>query len=121
MSARDERQMMACAWAGASFGEEHCMDTRMRAMRFIEEAIELAQAMGLEKEMIGKLADHIYGKEGGEIYQEIGGVGVTLLVLAQSVGLSADACEMGELRRVIAKGNAHFAERNKEKMDAGFK
>lgn len=118
---RDDKQLLACAWAGACFGEEHCMDQRIRAMRFLEEAIELAQAMGLEQDMVGKLSDHIYARERGEIYQEIGGVGVTLLVLAQSVGLSADACETGELRRVIAKGNEHFKKRNEEKIDLGFK
>lgn len=70
--------------------------------------------------MLHRLVDHVYAKPAGELRQELGGLGVTLLALAQAAGLSADDAETREIARVMAKPLAHFAARNAAKKAAGF-
>jgi hypothetical protein len=67
-----------------------------------------------------KLIDYIYAKEPGKLFQELGGLGITVLALAAAAGLSADDAETTELNRVLSKPLAWFHARNKAKNDAGF-
>jgi len=116
---RDERQMIAFLWAKKVFGAE-CMTLDERAKRFFEEAVELAQACGLSQDEVTKIVAHVYSKRRGEIAQELGGVGVTLLTLALAAGLSADLEEWHELCRVVAKPDDQFRKRHNEKAAAGI-
>lgn len=70
--------------------------------------------------MVHKLVDHVFDRPPGNLAQEIGGSGITLLCLAQAAGLSADIEEARELKRVLKKPLAHFAARNEAKNAAGF-
>ncbi len=117
---RDERQKRVADWCAAAFGSDHAASVPQRGIRLAEEAIEAAQAAQCDIAMIHKLVDHVYSKPSGKLSQELGGVGITLLALAQASGLSADQEERIELERVIAKPLSHFAARNKAKNDAGF-
>lgn len=65
-------------------------------------------------------ASKAVAKEPGELSQELGGVGVTLLALAAAANVSADDAELTEIRRVLSKPLEHFWARNKVKNDAGF-
>jgi hypothetical protein len=89
-------------------------------LRLAEEAIEAAQSAGCDPATLHKLIDYIYARPAGSIHREIGGVGITLLALANAEGLNADACEHGELHRVLSKPLSHFTARNQVKNDAGF-
>jgi NTP pyrophosphatase (non-canonical NTP hydrolase) len=64
-------------------------DLRTRAIRFLEEAVELAQACGLTEDDILKEVDDVMKKEVGILYQEVGGAGITLLSLCAAAGISA--------------------------------
>lgn len=119
-STRDERQIRVADWCAAAFGNAHAASVPQRGIRLAEEAIEAAQSAGCDAAMVHKLVDHIFAKEPGKLNQEIGGVGITLLALAQSAAISADAEESRELDRVLSKPLAHFAARNQAKNDAGF-
>lgn len=119
-AARNRRQAETHAWCVAAFGDHDARSIAQRGLRLAEEAIETAQACGCDAAMLHRLIDHVYAKPVGELRQELGGLGVTMLALAQAAGISADAVEQAELERVRAKPLSHFAARNAAKKAAGF-
>jgi len=117
---RDRRQADTHAWCVAAFGDHAARSIPQRGLRLMEEAIETAQACGCDPAMLHLLIDHVYAKPVGGLREELGGLGVTVLALAEAAGLSADDAESREVERVRAKPLAHFAERNAAKKAAGF-
>jgi NTP pyrophosphatase (non-canonical NTP hydrolase) len=117
---RDARQRKVVEWGLAAFGREQVLSVEQRGLRLLEEALEAAQAAGVSAEDAMKLAVYVYGRPVGELRQEIGGVGITLLALANAAGVSADDQEVIELNRVLSKPKEHWAARNQAKNDAGF-
>lgn len=120
VDARAERQKKVWAWCIAAFGASHTTSIPQRGIRMLEEAIELAQACGCHRAMAHNLLDFVYDRPAGTIEQELGGVGLTVLALANAAGLSADAAEAKELARVLSKPLAQFHARNAAKNAAGF-
>jgi NTP pyrophosphatase (non-canonical NTP hydrolase) len=117
--ARATRQHQARRWAERAFGADHVASVSQRGARHLEEAIEAAQAAGVQRDMAHRLVDYIFDRPAGDLHQEIGGSGLTLLLLAAAAGLDADAEEDRELRRV-SKSPEHFRARNEAKNAAGF-
>lgn len=117
---RNIRQAGVHNWCAAAFGDDHAKSIQQRGVRMAEEAIEAAQACGVSAPMLHRLIDHIYSKAPGELSQEIGGVGVTLLALAHAANISADLAEQTEFDRVLSYPLAHFAARNEMKNSLGF-
>lgn len=120
---RDARQFRVLAWARRVFGVPGRADTaspQERALRFIEEAIELAQAIGLQHEDVDRVSRHVFSKPPGEPFQEAGGVGVTLLALCEVLSISAQDAERAEFERVLTKTPEHFQARQAEKRAAGL-
>lgn len=118
--ARPARQKLIYDWCARVFGEPHAASVAQRGIRLAEEAIEAAQAAGCEREMLHQLVDHIFEKPAGDLFQELGGVSVCALVMAESVGISLDSCEVCEIDRVTSKPDDHFRQRNAVKNAAGF-
>jgi hypothetical protein len=119
-TARDDRQQQVAEWCAAAFGAEHQASVPQRGLRMLEEAIEAYQATNGDPAVAHKLIDYIFAKEPGELFQELGGLGVTTLALAAAAGMSADNAEQTEVERVLSKPLKHFWARNKVKNDAGF-
>jgi NTP pyrophosphatase (non-canonical NTP hydrolase) len=117
---RDERQARVFEWCVAAFGVDHSTNVEQRGLRLAEEAIEAAQAAKCDPATLHKLIDYIYAKPPGDLKQELGGVGLCVMAMANAAGFSADAAEEIEIARVLAKPLSFFAERNKVKNDAGF-
>ena len=117
---RGERQQVVADWCAAAFGPDAATSLPQRGVRLLEEAVELFQACGGDPAMAHKLIDFVFARPVGAIGQEIGGVSVVLLSLAQAAGLSAEAEETREVARVLAKPASHWAARNAEKNAAGF-
>jgi len=69
-------------WMHECFGPTISADKVERNDRFIEEALELAQASGYSKDRAHALVDYVFTRPQGEINQEVGGVMVTLAALA---------------------------------------
>lgn len=90
-----------------------------RVTRLLEEAIELAQSEGLLLDDARRLMEHVYQKPPGDAFQEVGGVGITLLVYCGSRGFSADRAELSELVRVLGRDPQHFRDRQNAKAAAG--
>jgi cyanophycinase-like exopeptidase len=92
-----------------------------RASRFLEEAVELAQAAGMSPAQAFTIVDYVFQRRPGEPSQEVGGVMITLSILATSLGISVDEAWCAEFDRihqpeVIAKIRA----RQSEKKAAGL-
>ncbi len=117
---RDDRQTVVGKWCAAAFGADHASSLPQRGVRLLEEAIELYQAAGGTPAMAHRLVDFIFDRPAGTVPQEMGGVAVTLLALANAAGQSADAEEVREIARVLAKPVSHFTARNDAKNAAGF-
>jgi hypothetical protein len=111
---------IALSWAIRAFGKEHVFDTRIRALRVAEEAIELAQASGVAEEQLHRLIGIVYTRPVGDPIQEIGGVLMTTYVLAARLGFDPEEIFLSELLKVLAKPAEHYAKRNQEKLDLGM-
>ncbi len=117
---RKERQEAVSRWCIECFGIDHATSLPQRGLRFLEEAIETAQAVDVPLATARKLLDYIYSRPKGQLRNELGGVGVTLLALASAASLSAEECERVEVERVLSKPRELFTARNEEKNAAGF-
>ena len=113
---------LSCEWAIRCFGIEHVSNKAERALRTLEEAVELAQALGVPKETAALCVETVYGRPVGEPMQEIGGVLLTTNILCASLGnLEPDDMLEMEFARVLAKPTKHFTDRNAEKAHIGLK
>lgn len=117
---RDHRQHEVFDWVTSAFGPDHANSLPARATRFLEEAIELFQAADGDLEMAHQLLDFVFSRPVGELSKEIGAVGLTLLSVAATAGVSATEEEEREINRVTSIDPQKFAERNREKNEAGF-
>lgn len=100
-----EYQNNVVEWMRQCFGPDSATkaDTLNRGHRFLEEALELVQAVGVDKKDALALIDYVYARPVGEAEQEIGGVMVTLAGLSESIGQSFQYAAGRELRRVNHK------------------
>ena len=111
----DRRQQIVIDWGKRAFGEEHMDDKIARAARFLEEATEFVQAIGLPEDHAQRVLSYVYSRPPGEPAQEAGGAVNTLMAACGTVGLSLDACQRDEIDRCLSKDPEMFAERNRHK------
>ena len=93
-------QQNVAKWAIMAFGSEIACDKRERCDRFIEEALELVQAVGYDRERAHALVDYVFDRPVGEVHQEAGGVMVTLAALAIVLEVDLFADGSVELARI---------------------
>lgn len=92
-------QERVSSWFRACFSPAAQSDVAERTHRFLEEAIELAQASGCTREEAAALVAYVYDRPAGKPELEVGGVLVTLAALCSVANVSmADAGER-ELQR----------------------
>jgi len=115
--ALDQRQKVVVDWGKLAFGAEHMADKIVRAARFFEEAAEMVQAVGLPRDHAQRAFDHAFSRPAGDPAQEAGGSANTLMALCDAIDLSFDQCQRAEIARCLAKDPAHFAERNRVKIN----
>lgn len=90
-------------WLITCFGENIANDKVERNHRFLEESLELVQALGCSKSEAHQLVDYVFGRPIGEPSQEVGGVMVTLAALCLSNQLSMHDDAETELKRIWTK------------------
>jgi len=90
-------------WMIECFGDAITEDKLERAYRFVEEALELGQAIGCSADFAHRLVDYVYGRPTGEAGQEVGGVMVCLAALCSTVDLDMTEEAERELARVWTK------------------
>lgn len=117
---RHKRQAAVLTWANDTFGQETASHTGERVRRFAEEAVELAQTVGLDKQGMLDIVDHVYAKPPGPLQREIGQVGVALLGLAEHLGLSAESEERKEFARVQSLSADYWQARQNAKAEKGL-
>lgn len=118
------RQKQILDWIEATFGPTFGADitrsSRERALRFLEEAVETAQAGGVPRWQAVSIVHRAFDRPVGEIAQEIGGAFVCLEALAEAVGIDADAeCER-EFARVQTTSPEERAARHAAKKAEGL-
>lgn len=113
-------QALASSWAVLAFGKAHVTNSKIRALRLLEEAIELAQAEGVQRHMIDHCTEVVYSRPVGLANQEIGGVLMTAAVYCSCRGMDIEEVLKNELDRVLAKPLEKFAKRNQDKIDLGL-
>jgi len=120
---RDQRQQLIMNWIRDTFGVIPGLDVesqRERAMRFLEEALELCQTAGLTQGDVYSMARYTYGRPAGVLAQEAGGVAVTLYALCEVFGVSAAQAEFDEIGRVMDISPDKFQARHVAKMEKGI-
>lgn len=96
-------QSQASTWASQCFGEEIARDRRERNLRFIEEALELVQSLGMSELETQRVVQYVYSRSIGLPTQEVGGVMVTLAVLCQANHIDMELAGDNELGRCWSK------------------
>lgn len=84
----------------ACFGAEISADKTERNHRFLEESLELVQALGCTASEAHQLVDYVFSRPIGEPKQEVGGVRVTLSALCNASGIDEDLAAIDELNRI---------------------
>jgi len=115
-SLREARQERVADWTRATFGAESAKNPAIRACRFLEEAMTLAQACGLTADQAVRVLSAVYNSpQQREPGLELGGVGVTLLALGASLDVSVELREACELQKVLAVHPDYFRRQDDKK------
>lgn len=106
-------------WARDTFGDI-ALDPRERAMRFAEEAVELAHACNIDEVVMQAIVRRVYSRLPGEVPKELGQALVTLELLAKAINVNADDEATKEFYRVQAIPKEEWSRRHKAKSDIGI-
>jgi hypothetical protein len=115
---RDYHQKIITEWIQRTFGEASLSENE-RALRFLEESLELVQAAGLPIEKARELLEYVYSRPSGVVAQGVGGVGISLLAFCEKFGISAEEEEALEVERVITLEPEYFRKRQDAKAKTG--
>ena len=86
-------------WLEACFPESVCQDPHERTHRFLEEALELAQANGCSRQEAEALLSYVYSRPKGQPELEVGAVILTLASLCSATRINMNAAGDKELER----------------------
>lgn len=107
------------AWVLKCFGEKS-MSRQERALRLVEEAIELAQAEGIRSPIISAITYRVFSRPPGDPDQEAGGVGVCLEGWGAAAEKNVALLTEQELQRIESKPADHFRQRHNAKVAEGL-
>ena len=99
-------QRRVAEWLAACFPPSVRADRQERTHRFLEEALELAQANGCTRDEAHILVDYVFSRPLGQPEHEVGGVMVTLAGLCDATGIDMTAEGDRELDRNWQRINA---------------
>jgi NTP pyrophosphatase (non-canonical NTP hydrolase) len=110
----DGFQKRVADWLIACFGPDAGLDPVERTHRFLEEALELAQAAGCTREDAVALVEYVFSRPAGAVAAEAGGVMVTLAGIAQAHGVDMKDAGEAELLRNRQRTHEIRAKRNRK-------
>lgn len=87
------------SWLERCLGKETLLNRKDRAIRVLEEAVELAQAVGIPREKALEQLHHTYDRPKGQPAQEIAGVINAALLAAEALGYDGLDLGLNELHR----------------------
>ncbi|UTU07872.1 hypothetical protein CcrC1_gp186 [Caulobacter phage C1] len=73
-------------WLQAAFGGRFT-SPQDRALRVLEEAVELTQAVGIGRDVARRMVEHVYDRPAGDPVQELAGVLNSTLLTATALGV----------------------------------
>lgn len=88
-------------WVIDCFGTEIASNIPERVLRFIEEAAELAQSLGVTREQIYRVITYTFARPPGNPDQEVGGTMVTLAALCAAAKIDMNVAAETEYKRVL--------------------
>lgn len=107
-------------WVQKCFGSEIARNLGERAMRVVEEAVELAQSAGVTEAQVRRIVERVFSRAPGKLYQEVGGVGITLLAFGEAADITVAKATQDELLRIEKPENIkRIREKQNEKAAAG--
>jgi len=106
-------------WAAETFGPVALLRGE-RLLRFIEEAIELAHADGMELTTLDAVANRVYSRAPGGVFKEIGQAQACLETYAESIGESANDLAQIEWERVQKIPRDEWSRRHAAKVAIGI-
>lgn len=119
MDTRIDRPSHWMQWARDTFGEI-ALDPHERALRFVEEAIELAQALDIDASEIGAIVTRVYARPAGAVPREVGQCLACFELLARVLEVDADGEASAELARVRAIPKEEWGRRHGAKIALGI-
>ena len=93
-------QARVSTWLRIVFTEAELSDVSERALRAVEEVVELAQACRVDCGSVHRLVDYVYSRPVGEAPREIAGSFVTLYAVAEALRVHVDAELAAEVQRI---------------------
>lgn len=114
-----ERPLQFLQWAHETFGDI-ALAPDERALRFIEEAVEVASTMNIDAATLHAIVDRVAARPNGAIRRELGQCLATLEMLALVVAIDADQEATAELDRVKAIPKEEWARRHGAKVALGI-
>lgn len=103
-------------WAVRAFGLDHVKDLKVRSLRTLEEVVELAQTLDVERVQAHAVVDMVFDREKGNTRSELGGSLLTIVVLCAELRIDPEAVLVEELRRVLDAPLSKFSGRNEKKI-----
>lgn len=119
MDTQIDRPGRALIWAVEMFGDI-ALDRRERVMRFVEEAIELAEAMSLTSSELQAIMVRVYNRPSGNVARELGQCQVTLECLARAIGVDLEDEATKEFHRIQSIPKAEWERRHAAKVAIGI-
>ena len=87
MESKDQTlQQRVAAWVEKCFGLSLLLDRKERGLRVLEEAAELAQALGCSQAQCAGTLAYVFSRPIGVPSQEVGGVATTVLAACAAIG-----------------------------------
>ncbi len=117
--ATQDRASHFMRWALETFGGI-ALNPHERTMRFVEEAIELAHAMGLAGNDVGAITARVYARPAGDPAREAGQCLAVFECLMRVAGIDADQEATAELARVKAIPKEEWTSRHAAKVAIGI-
>lgn len=105
-------------WCWATFGSV-ALDRQERAMRLLEEAMEVAQCEGITPGLMARMAHRTGARPPGQLAQEVGQMMNLLECLAENAGLDARAEGEREFARCRAVVQEEWDRRHAAKVASG--
>ena len=93
-------QRLVRRWQDLVFGSIP-LSRKVRAMRLMEEAIELAQSEGVTTVEASAILAQVYGKQPGNPVQELGSVAVTAVLYADAADVDLEDVLCREFMRIM--------------------
>lgn len=117
---RARRQQVVFGWVERVFGASIANNVIERATRVLEEAVEVAQAAGIARETAIRVVNRCFGRDVGNVEDEVANLSITLLALCATLKVDAETLERDEIERILAIPDSHMRDRQARKFDAGI-